>query len=163
MSAADPLVLRPHRAGDIGWVIHRHGALYHQEFGWDIGFEALVARIGADFIESYDPARMCCRIAERGDRIVGSAFVVPDGMDTAKLRLVYVEPGERGQGTGRQLVEACMAFARAAGYQRMTLWTHDILVDARRLYQRLGFALTASEPITAFGQSMISETWARNL
>lgn len=163
MSGPGEVVLRSHRPGDIGWVIHRHGALYAAEYGWDISFEALVARIGADFIDNFDPARHCCRIAERDGRIVGAAFVVDAGDRVAKLRMVYVEPSERGTGLGRRLVESGMAFARDAGYTRMTLWTNDVLVPARKLYERLGFALVAAEPVPAFGKPLVSEAWARDL
>jgi GNAT superfamily N-acetyltransferase len=157
-------LLREPCAGDIGWVVHRHGALYAAEYGWDWTFEALVARIAADFIERFDPARDCCRIAEAGGHIVGSAFVVgTDDAAVAKLRLVYVEPAMRGTGVAAALVEECMAFARAAGYRRMTLWTNDVLVPAGRLYKKLGFRLTDSEPLAAFGKSLVSETWERDL
>ena len=157
-------VIRDPRPGDIGWVVHRHGALYNREYGWDWTFEALVARIAGEFIEQYDPNHDCCRIAEAGGQVVGSAFVVRSGKPgVAKLRLVYVEPSMRGTGLGRRLVEACMDFARTTGNTRMTLWTNDPLVAARRLYQRLGFKMVASEPVTAFGQSMMSETWERDL
>ena len=156
--------IRAPQAGEIGWVVHRHGALYHAEYGWDWTFEAAVARIAADYVDRFDPARDCCRIAEADGGIVGSAFVVAtDAPDVAKLRLVYVEPGQRGTGLGQRLVEDCMAFARSAGYRRMTLWTNDVLVAARRLYRRLDFQMTAAEPVTAFGHAMVSETWERDL
>ncbi|MDX2155678.1 MAG: GNAT family N-acetyltransferase [Hyphomicrobiaceae bacterium] len=157
-------ILRQPRPGDIGYVVHRHGALYHAEYGWDWTFEALVAKVAADFIERFDPARDCCRIAESDGRPVGSAFVVrSDTPHVAKLRMVYVEPGQRGTGLGRLLVEDCMSFARGAGYTRMTLWTNDVLVPARRLYQRLGFEMTATEPYRGFGQDLVGETWERDL
>jgi GNAT superfamily N-acetyltransferase len=156
--------LREPRPGDIGYVVHRHGALYHAEYGWDWTFEALVAKVAGDFIERFDPARDCCRIADLDGVVVGSAFVVrTDQPQVAKLRLVYVEPSMRGTGLGRALVEDCMSFARRAGYRRMTLWTNDVLLPARRLYQRLGFAMTASEPYHAFGHDLVSETWERDL
>lgn len=157
-------IIRDPRPGDIGWVVHRHGMLYNQEYGWDWTFEALVARVAGEFIEGFDPAHDCCRIAEAEGSIVGSAFVVRSGRPAvAKLRLVYVEPKLRGSGVGQRLIEECMAFARAAGNTRMTLWTNDPLVAARRLYQRLGFEMIASEPVAAFGKDMMSETWERNL
>jgi len=162
--ARPQVTIRGPLCGDIGWVVHRHGALYHQEYGWDWSFEALVAKVAADFIAQFDAARDCCRIADVDGEVVGSAFVVRTGdRDVAKLRLVYVEPAVRGSGLGQRLVEDCMAFARGAGYRRMTLWTNDPLVAARRLYQRLGFEMTASEPVTAFGRAMMSETWERSL
>ena len=150
--------------GDLGWVVHRHGVLYHNEYGWDQSFEVLVAQIASAFFQDFDPARDCCRIAEADGQVVGSAFVVrTERRGVAKLRMVYVEPNMRGTGLGRALVEDCMAFARRAGYRRMTLWTNDPLVAARHLYQRLGFEMTASEPVTAFGHVMMSETWERDL
>jgi GNAT superfamily N-acetyltransferase len=159
-----PFTLREPRPGDIGWVVHRHGALYNLEYGWDWTFEALVARVAAEFIEQFDPARDCCRIAEADGRIAGSAFVVrTDRPGVAKLRLVYVEPPMRGSGLGRVLVEECMAFARRAGYRHMTLWTNDVLVPARRLYERLGFVMVASKPYRGFGHDLVSETWERDL
>jgi len=159
----DDVLIRPHQVGDMGIVVSRHGALYNAEYGFDMTFEALVARIAADFIEGFDPAAACSRIAVYQGTVVGSAFVVPADPATAKLRLVLVEPHMRGTGLGRRLVEDCMAFARSAGYTRMTLWTQDILVPARRLYAGLGFRMTASNPFEGFGCRMVNETWERDL
>lgn len=159
-----PVILREPRPGDIGWVVHRHAVLYNLEYGWDWTFEALVAKVAGEFIDAFEQGRDYCRIAEMEGRVVGSAFVVrTDVSEIAKLRLVYVEPAMRGTGLGRRLVEDCMTFARGAGYRRMTLWTNDPLIAARGLYQRLGFAMTASESVTAFGHKMMSETWERDL
>jgi GNAT superfamily N-acetyltransferase len=158
-----PIELRAPQPGDIGWVIHRHGALYAAEHGWDSSFETLVGTVAIGFARSYDPAWERCWIATRGDDILGSAFVMRKDADVAKLRLVYVEPHARGAGLGRTLVEAAMAFARVAGYKRMTLWTNDVLLPARRLYQRLGFAMTAQEPHLSFGHHLVGETWERDL
>ncbi|MGE3919290.1 MAG: GNAT family N-acetyltransferase [Hyphomicrobiaceae bacterium] len=156
--------IRSLRPGDMGWVVHRHGVLYNAEYGWDWTFEGLVAEVASEIVAHFDPARDCGRIAEVGGEIVGSAFVVhTDRSELAKLRLVYVEPGQRGTGLGRRLVEDCMTFARGAGYTRMTLWTNDVLVAARSLYERLGFVMTAAEPVEAFGRSMVSEIWERDL
>ena len=156
--------IRDPRPGDMGFVVHRHGALYNLEYGWDWTFEALVARVVADYVEHLEPTRDCCRIAEADGRVVGSAFVVrSDRTEVAKLRLVYVEPTMRGTGLGQALVEACMHFAREAGYRRMTLWTNDVLVPARRLYQRLGFEMVSAEPLRAFGHDLVAETWERDL
>jgi GNAT superfamily N-acetyltransferase len=165
MTAADtdPVRLRPLRIGDLGWVIHRHAVIYAEEYGWDATFEAMVAKVAAEFIDNFDPKTDVGIIAERSGAIVGSAFVVAKSPAIAKLRLVYVEPTARGLGVGRQLVEACMTFARSAGYSHMTLWTNDVLVPARHLYQRLGFTLTASEPYRGFGQDLVGETWERGL
>lgn len=156
---APAFVLRPPRPGDIGHVVSRHGALYAAEYGWDGSFEGLVADIAAGFIRDFDPAREGCWIAERGGAVVGSAFLVKHGEDTAKIRLVYVEPSARGLGIGAAMVAACIAFARANGYRRVTLWTHSILVAARRLYERAGFRLVASEPHRSFGHDLVAETW----
>lgn len=123
----------------------------------------LVARIVAEMAERFDPARHCCLVAEHRGLIAGSASIVDAGPTIAKLRLVYVEPWARGTGIARRLVEECMAFSRRAGYRRMTLWTNDVLVPARRLYERLGFVMTAAEPLRAFGQNLVSETWERDL
>jgi DNA-binding MarR family transcriptional regulator/GNAT superfamily N-acetyltransferase len=158
-----PFVIRGHRIGDMGWVVHRHGVLYHQEYGWDETFEAMVAKVAADFIDTFDAKRCCARIAERDGNIAGSAFVVPKSDTVAKLRLVYAEPWARGTGLGRVLVEDCMSFAKRAGYTRMTLWTNDVLIAARRIYQKLGFEMTASEAYRGFGKDLVGETWERDL
>lgn len=157
------IILRPHRPGDIGHVISRHGAIYAAEYGWDITFEALVAKVAAEIIENFDSRSDVCFIAELSGEILGSAFLVRKEDTTAKLRLVYVEEAARGTGLGRRMVEACMQFARDAGYTRMTLWTNDVLVPARKLYQSLGFEMTASEAYRAFGVDLVSETWEREL
>ena len=162
-SSALIVVLRPPRPGDIGHVVSRHGAIYAEEYGWDTTFEALVAKVAAEFIERFDPASDVCFIADRGGEILGSAFVVRKDASTAKLRLVYVEQAARGTGLGKRLVDASMQFARQAGYRRMTLWTNDVLVPARKLYQALGFELTASQPYHSFGVDLVSETWERDL
>ena len=161
--ALDQVRIRPHQVGDMGIVVSRHGVLYNRDYGFDITFEALVAKIAGEFIEAFDPATCCSRIAEWDGRIVGSAFVVPLDATTAKLRLVIVEPEMRGTGLGRRLVEECIAFSRAAGYRRMSLWTQDILVPARRLYASFGFVMTASNPFEGFGTMMVNETWERDL
>ncbi|MBU0725541.1 MAG: helix-turn-helix domain-containing GNAT family N-acetyltransferase [Alphaproteobacteria bacterium] len=160
---ATACLIRPHRPGDIGWVIQRHGELYAQEYGWDISFEALVAQIAGDFLRDFNPADNCCWIAEKSGERVGSAFVVRSDSTTAKLRLVIVDPAARGLGLGHRLVEECLRFARAAGYTRMTLWTNDVLHAARHIYQKAGFTMTASAPHHSFGKDLVSETWERDL
>jgi GNAT superfamily N-acetyltransferase len=156
-------VLRPHRPGDMGYVVGRHGALYAQEYGWDISFEALVAEITAAFIGNFDAARECCWIAEIDGSPVGSVFVVRHTDTIAKLRLLLVEPSARGLGIGARLVEECLRFARQVGYRKMSLWTQSILVEARRIYARAGFQLTQEEPHRSFGHDLIGETWETKL
>src|ERR1700704_3193593 len=158
-----PAILRSHRPGDMGWVVQSHGALYASEYGFDSSFEALVAEIAAKFLASFDASRERCWIADIDGGQVGSVFLVRHTDDVAKLRLLLVDPAGRGQGLGRRLVAECIAFAQACGYRKITLWTQSILVAARKIYQDAGFVLVASEPHHSFGQSLIGETWEREL
>ena len=157
--APAPYVLRPHRPGDMGWVVHRQAVLYAREYGWDETFEALVAEIAAKFITDFDPKRERCWIAERDGEILGAVFVVAASDEEAKLRLLYVEPGARGLGIGRRLVEECVRFARDTGYRRLVLWTNDVLAAARRIYQSAGFRLVRSEAHHSFGKDLVGEFW----
>jgi DNA-binding MarR family transcriptional regulator/N-acetylglutamate synthase-like GNAT family acetyltransferase len=156
-------ILRGHRPGDMGWVVQSHGALYASEYGFDSSFEALVAEIAGKFLTSFDASREHCWIAELDGIPVGSVFLVKHTDDIAKLRLLLVDPAGRGQKLGKRLVAECIAFAKACGYRRMTLWTQSILVAARKIYQDAGFAPVASEPHRSFGQSLTGETWEREL
>ena len=159
--ASSPIVVREHRPGDMGMIVHLEGAGYVEQFGWDMTFEALVARIVADFLERFDPARERCWIAEREGRHVGHIFLVqhPEQRDTAKLRLLYVDPAARGMGLGQRLVNECVEFARQVGYRKITLWTQSILTAAHRIYQGAGFRLVREEAHHSFGKDLVGQTW----
>ena len=154
-----PYILRDLQPGDIGWVIRRHGMLYAQEYGWDDTFEGFVAEIAGEFVKSRDAKRERCWIAERDGEIVGSVFLMRQSDAVAKLRLLYVEPSARGLGIGARLTEECIRFARAKGYKTLTLWTNDILVSARRIYQAAGFKLVKSERHHSFGKDLVGQNW----
>lgn len=155
-----PYVLRPPRAGDLGWVVHRQGALYAEEWGYNEEFEALAAEIVAEFVKHLRPARERCWIAEKDGEIVGSVFLVRKSNTVAKLRLLLVEPSARGLGIGSRLIDECVRFARQAGYRKITLWTQSELLVARRLYKRAGFTLTAKKTHDSFGRrGLVAETW----
>jgi DNA-binding MarR family transcriptional regulator/N-acetylglutamate synthase-like GNAT family acetyltransferase len=160
---APAATLREPRPGDMGWVVQSHGALYASEYGFDSGFEALVAEIVAKYMTSFDPSRERCWIADIEGRPVGSVFLVKASDDVAKLRLLLLDPAARGHGLGQRLVAECVSFAKACGYRRMTLWTQSILTAARKIYQDAGFTLVATEPHRSFGQNLIGETWEREL
>ncbi|SLN50066.1 bifunctional helix-turn-helix transcriptional regulator/GNAT family N-acetyltransferase [Oceanibacterium hippocampi] len=156
----DPsVVLRPHRIGDMGWVIHRHAALYSEEYDWDGSFEIMVAEIAAQFLREFDPEKESCWIAEIDGRIAGSVFVVRKDGGTAQLRLLYVEPWARGRGVGQRLVTEAVDFARRTGYRRMMLWTNDILHAARRIYEDKGFRLVEENRHESFGKTLIGQVW----
>jgi DNA-binding MarR family transcriptional regulator/GNAT superfamily N-acetyltransferase len=162
-NTAPTATLRTHRAGDMGWIIQRHGAVYDTEYGFNSEFEALVAEICAKFLREYDPAAERCWIAELGGVPVGTVMLVRASASVAKLRLLLVEDSARGHGIGRMLVEECVRFARQAGYRSMTLWTQSNLIAARKLYQSVGFECVGSEANTSFGPSLVAETWTLQL
>jgi DNA-binding MarR family transcriptional regulator/N-acetylglutamate synthase-like GNAT family acetyltransferase len=158
------LVLRSPEPGDLGWVVERHGARYAAEYGWDATFEALVARVVADFAERRDTRREAAWIAELDGERVGCVFcTAADAEHTAQLRLLLVEPSARGAGVGTRLVDECLRFAKRSGYARITLWTNDVLVAARRIYERAGFHCDRREPHHSFGRELVGEYWSRDL
>jgi DNA-binding MarR family transcriptional regulator/GNAT superfamily N-acetyltransferase len=158
-----PFILRPHRPGDMGWVIARHGALYAEEQGWSTELEALAAELCATFIRNADPAGETCWIAERDGENVGSVFVFRQSPTVAKLRMLLVEPKARGFGIGARLVDEALHFARGAGYRKMTLWTNKGLDVARHIYERAGFVLVDETPHASFGKELIGQTWELKL
>ncbi|WP_040420901.1 bifunctional helix-turn-helix transcriptional regulator/GNAT family N-acetyltransferase [Actinopolymorpha alba] len=160
---APAFVLRPLRPGDLGWVVHRNAVVYTEEYGWDETYEALVARIIADYIDHHDPVRESGWVAEvNGDR-AGAVLCVRKDDEVAQLRLLLVEPSVRGLGIGSRLVEECIRFARRSGYRQMVLWTNDVLADARRIYERAGFTLEKVEPHHSFGHDLVGQWWRLDL
>jgi DNA-binding MarR family transcriptional regulator/N-acetylglutamate synthase-like GNAT family acetyltransferase len=165
------VLLRPHRAGDIGWVISRHGAIYAQEYGWNLEFEGLVAQIAGQFLLRFDATREACWIAERDGLPLGCVFLVQARDEatgepepgTAQLRLLIVEPAARGLGLGARLAAECERFARQAGYARIRLWTQSILTAARAIYRKAGYRLVATEPHRSFGADLVGENWELTL
>ena len=161
---ATEIKLRSHRPGDIGWIVQRHGELYWEEYRYDERFEALVARIMADFVDHFDAARERCWIAERAGERVGCVLLVKHTERVAKLRVLLVEPSARGLGLGKRLIDECIRFARDARYERIVLWTQRELAAARRLYERAGFRLIESQPNPSSGrEDLVSETWELSL
>ena len=158
-----PYVLRPHQPGDMGYVIHRHGVLYAEEYGFDETFEALVAEVVAKFVQDYDPKRERCWIAEKDGEFAGSVFLVQKSKSVAQLRLLIVEPKARGLGIGKRLVQECVRFARRVGYDKMTLWTQSNLDAARGIYRAEGFQRVAEKPHKSFGADLVAETWEKAL
>ena len=164
-AGAPAVLIRTHRPGDLGWVLERHGVVYTEEYGWGAPFEAIVARVVAEFAETQDPVREACWVAELEGRRVGSVMLVrhPEREGVARLRLLLVEPEARGLGVGRALVDACTSFARATGYRMVTLWTQSVLAAARAIYARAGYVKVSEAPQTTFGTGLIAEAWELEL
>ncbi|MCC3304217.1 helix-turn-helix domain-containing GNAT family N-acetyltransferase [Sneathiella sp. HT1-7] len=156
---SDPVIIRSHRPGDIGWVIHRHAVLYAREYGFDSSFEALVAQVAGEFLTNFDPQFEHCWIAERNDEVLGSVFLVKKTTTTAQLRLLYVEPTARGLGVGRKLIDECIRFANHKHYEKLTLWTNSTLHAAIHLYEEAGFEMVEEEPHHSFGQDLVGQVW----
>ena len=155
--------LREPKHGDFGWMVTAHAKLYAEEYNWTEPFEGLVAQIVADFVNNHDPKRERCWIAEMDGENVGCVMVVKDSDEVARIRLLLVDRQARGLGLGTKLVDECIAFARAAGYKKMTLWTHSVLTAARHTYEKAGFTLTASEPRHTWGEDVVAEFWDMEL
>jgi DNA-binding MarR family transcriptional regulator/GNAT superfamily N-acetyltransferase len=157
------IVIRPPIVGDFGWVVHRHGVLYAREYGWDETFEALVARVVAEYVEQRDASMENAWIAEVDGARAGCVFCVKETEDIARLRLLLVEPSARGQGIGKRLVTECVDFARRTGYSQVTLWTNDVLLSARRIYEAAGFQLVKEGPHHSFGKDLVGQDWLLEL
>ncbi|HEY6619982.1 MAG TPA: helix-turn-helix domain-containing GNAT family N-acetyltransferase [Steroidobacteraceae bacterium] len=165
-ASCEPTVtIRPYGIGDVGWAIERHGQLYAEEYGWNEEFEALVAKLFAQFANKHDPVKEQFWVAELDGERAGSVFVVRSEKDSsaAQLRCLLVEPTARGFGVGRKLVDECLRFSKAAAYRRIILWTNDILVSARRIYEAAGFSLIEQTPHRSFGHNLVGQYWAREL
>jgi DNA-binding MarR family transcriptional regulator/GNAT superfamily N-acetyltransferase len=161
--APEGFMLRSLEPGELGWVVQRHGVLYAREYGWDVSFEAFVARIVGDYVDGRDDKREQAWIAELDGEPAGCVFCVRKEATVAQLRLLLVEPGARGIGIGTRLVERCIEFARGAGYDRLMLWTNDVLDEARRIYERAGFELIEEERHRSFGRELVGQSWSLNL
>lgn len=157
------VVLRDPGPGDLGWVVQQHGELYAREYGWNAGFEGLVAGIVADYVRKFQPEWEKGWIAELDGERVGSVFVVRKSASTAQLRMLLLTPAARGLGLGARLTDECIAFARRKGYRKMVLWTNDCLDAARAIYAKRGFRLVKSEPYEGFGKRLVGETWELKL
>lgn len=159
VSARQKYTLRAPRPGDFGWIVARHAALYAEEYKWSEPFEGLCAQIVAEFVNKHDPKRERCWIAELDGQNIGSIILVKESEDVARIRLLLVEPNARGLGVGVRLVEECLSFARRAKYRKITLWTHSVLVAARKIYERAGFKLVSTQRHNNWGEHVVSETW----
>lgn len=159
----NPVTFRDLGSGDLGWIVHRQGLIYAQEYGFDETFEATVAEIGAAFVKSHDPAREKAWVAERDGQVLGCVFLVRRSDEEAQLRLLYVEPHSRGLGIARRLIEECIRFARAAGYRTLRLWTNSVLTAAGRLYDRAGFRMVSQERHSSFGHDLVGQVYELKL
>ncbi|WP_128911491.1 bifunctional helix-turn-helix transcriptional regulator/GNAT family N-acetyltransferase [Granulicella sibirica] len=163
-AAREDVRFRPLKVGDLGWIAHRQAVLYAKEYGWDWGYEGLVSQILGDFVAHFDAAREDAWIAELDEEVVGSVFLMrTDDVQVGKLRLLYVDPAARGQGVGSGLVRWCIERARELGYGKLLLWTNDVLVSARKIYQAAGFKLIAEDRHHSFGKDLVGQTWALDL
>lgn len=156
-------LIRTHQPADLDWIVQAHSRLYAQEYDWDTSFETLVVEITRKFAEQFDPERERCWIAEVDGRNVGSVLLVRESNQVAKLRLLIIEPRARGLGLGKELVSRCIEFATDKQYQTLTLWTNDILISARQIYQQFGFVLTDEAPHHSFGHDLIGQHWQLTL
>jgi GNAT superfamily N-acetyltransferase len=163
MPAQEMTIRRLGAPGDLGWVVMAHGEIYASEFGWDAGFEALVAKIVGDYAASHDDSREAAWIGEWDGRRAGCVFCVAADEQTAQLRILLVDPNARGAGLGGRLVDECLSFARVAGYKRMKLWTNHPLIAARQIYLSRGFTLTGEEPHHSFGADLIGQVYELDL
>jgi GNAT superfamily N-acetyltransferase len=157
--------LRSHRVGDIGWIIYRHAMLYAEEYGWNEQFEALVGQSASRFLKDYDPERERCWVAEMNGEFAGCIFLMKDleAANTGRLRNFLVEPEARGKGLGHRMIQECIDFSKSVGYEKIVLWTNDVLHAARHLYEDFGFRLVHEEPIELFGPKGMAQTWEMNL
>jgi GNAT superfamily N-acetyltransferase len=149
--------------GDLGWVVMAHGEMYAEEFGWDTDFEALVARIVADYAADHDPERETAWIAEVDGHRAGCVFCLRDDDTTARLRILLVDPSTRGLGIGKRLVDECVGFARGVGYKRVVLWTNAPLVAAAGIYRAAGFTLTGEDSHHSFGVDLVGQVYEKEL
>lgn len=161
--AHEPYLLRPHQPGDMGWVVERHGAIYAEEYHWNERFESLVAKIISKFLDNYDSRYERCWIAEMERQRVGSVFLVKKTKTIAQLRLLFVDPKARGSGIGRRLVDECIHFARTVGFRKIVLWTNDVLLAARHIYEKAGFQLVKEERHHSFGHDLTGQYWELKL
>lgn len=160
----DVVLRRADRPGDLGWMVMAHGEAYHRQFGWNTDLEALIAEIVAGYAARHDPAGEAAWIAEVGGERAGCVLLVADAEPgVARLRALLVTPAARGLGAGTRLVGECVAFARRAGYRRVTLWTNDVLVSARRIYESAGFVLVDEKPHHSFGHDLVGQNWTLDL